>query len=101
MKKQIGILLLFSAILYGCLGDEVDRPTVVPRLVFAPGLTYYQAITNTTDVQVRWNRSVSDTQQNFKGYFVKLFTSKTVSTNLFEEDSVMDRLDSVHVGPGD
>ncbi|HET9137424.1 MAG TPA: fibronectin type III domain-containing protein [Candidatus Kapabacteria bacterium] len=101
MKKQIGILLLLSVTLFGCLGDDVDRPTVVPQLVFAPALTYYKAITNTTDVQIRWNRSTTDLQKNFKGYFVKLFSSQIDSTNLLGEDVTLEELDSVHVGPGD
>jgi hypothetical protein len=101
MKKQIGILLLLSVMLFGCLGDDVDRPTIVPQLVFAPALTYYKAITSTTDVQIRWNRSSTDLQKNFKGYFVKLFSSQIDSTNLLGEDITLEELDSVHVGPGD
>src|SRR5690349_16495063 len=101
MKKQIGILFLLSVLLHGCLGDNVDGPTVVPRLVFPPGNAYFKAITSTTDVQIRWNRSVSDTQQNFKGYFVKLYSSMIDTSNLLAEDKPITELDSVHVGPGD
>lgn len=100
MKKQIGVLLLLSVLLYGCLGDEVDRPTVVPQLVFSPAFTYFKAVTNSTDVQVRWNRSTSDIHENFKGYFVKLFSSKA-DVNPLLEDTLVTELDSVHVGPGD
>jgi len=101
MKKQIGILLLISALLYGCLGDNVDRPTVKAQLVLAPALTYYKAITNTTDVQIRWNRSSTDLQTNFKGYFVKLFASEVDTNNRLGEDILHEELDSIHVGPGD
>ena len=101
--KAILILLLiaFGATIGGCLSDNIDAPDIKPRLIYPPGGVYYKSITNTTDLEIRWNRSPSDTQQNFKGYFVQLFISYG-SASLTEEDSILGtEIDSVHTGRGD
>ncbi len=101
--KSILIILLFvvGATFGGCLSDNIDAPDIKPRLIYPPGGVHYKSVTNTTDLEVRWNRSPSDTQQNFKGYFVQLFISSG-SASLTEEDSIIGQeIDSVHTGRGD
>ncbi len=102
MKAILIVLLIaFGATIGGCLSDNIDAPDIKPRLIYPPGGVYYKSITNTTDLEIRWNRSPSDTQQNFKGYFVQLFVSYGGAT-LTEEDSIIGaEIDSVHTGRGD
>ncbi len=75
-------VLIFSAIaLAGCLQDTITGPQVVPRLVLQPFHARFIAINyqapTTGDMIVRWTRSQGDTQLNFKGYFVKLWSSSS------------------------
>jgi hypothetical protein len=47
---------------------------------------------------VKWSRSSADTQLNFKGYFVELWTSDTIGVPLGDLDNLDKLLDSVHIG---
>lgn len=73
--------LLF--VLAGCLSDPIDGPEIKPRLVTPPPRVWFFA-TNfaapvSGDMVVRWNHAASDTQQNFKGYHVRLYKSDTTA----------------------
>lgn len=97
--RKYAFALLPVVVLLGCLQDPIDGPQVVPRPIFPPGAVYYTAITNSTSVLIRWNPPTVDTQQNFKGYFVKLYKSAPffiVASNGI--DSVFEPgIDSAHV----
>jgi hypothetical protein len=71
--------LLF--VLAGCLSDPIDGPEIKPRVVTPPPKAWFFATNfaapNSGDMVVRWNHSASDTQQNFKGYNVRLYQSDT------------------------
>jgi hypothetical protein len=75
-------LILFIA---GCLSDPIDRPEVKPRIVTPPPRAWIVASNFqppvTGDLIVRWNHAASDTQQNFKGYHVRLYASDTSEFN--------------------
>jgi hypothetical protein len=75
--------LLFTFTLLGCLADTDPIVEVRPRLVLPPSNVRFQATNfqqpNLGDMVVRWNRSLSDTQLNFKGYRVHLWTSQVDS----------------------
>jgi hypothetical protein len=75
MKILASILLVLCGVsLTGCLSDNVTAPEVKARNTFPPGIVYYKAL-NATNLEIRWTRSVSDTQLNFKGYLVVLSRS--------------------------
>lgn len=95
------VLFAFGATIGGCLSDNIDAPDIKPRLIYPPGGVYYKSITNTTDLEIRWNRSPSDTQQNFKGYFVQLFISYGGGSPSQEDTIIGQEIDSVHTGRGD
>src|SRR5689334_8079076 len=72
MRKALFILFPVAALLAGCLSDTIDRPEIVVRPIFPPGRVLYTCM-NTSDLLVRWNPPVVDTQLNFKGYIVKVY----------------------------
>ena len=97
MKKYL-LLLLPIITLGGCLQDNIDMPQVVPRPIYPPGGVYYTCITNTLNLQIRWNPPQVDTQNNFKGYFVELFQSDGSGARTDDIDSLLiSEIDSVHV----
>ncbi|HET6402765.1 MAG TPA: fibronectin type III domain-containing protein [Candidatus Kapabacteria bacterium] len=80
LSKGLGkfiLLLAACASLAGCLVDNSQIVQVVPRLVLAPQNPRFQAINFVAPASgsmlVKWNRSIADTQLNFKGYYVKLW----------------------------
>jgi len=79
MKKYLFLILTSAALIAGCLSDTIDKPQVVAQLILQPPAVYYKCITTygmaTDSLQVLWNPSTVDIQQNFKGYFVELFNS--------------------------
>ncbi len=93
-------------LLAGCLADNSPIEQVVPRIILAPQNPRFQApdseyVPNSNPpagcMLVKWNRSVADTQLNFKGYFVKLYRSSydsATSTDSF----IFPAIDSVHIG---
>ena len=102
MRKYFRALLVLAPVLFfGCLGDQVDQPQVVAQLILPPAFVYYKAVTIPTDLEIRWNRSLTDTQGNFKGYFVQLFSSIDTSGNPFYDDKIVAEIDSIHLAKGD
>ena len=98
MKRTLFLLLPFVALLIGCLSDNVNEPQIVARLIYPPGKVFYRCVAP-SNLEIRWNPSPSDTQNNFKGYFVELYRSnpyfKPSSDGV---DSVFSLpIDSVHV----
>src|SRR5438105_2094735 len=84
----------------GCLSDEITKPEAQYLPVYQPGGIYYKAITGTLDLEIRWNPPVSSIQQNFKGYFLKLYNS--VDQGVDKKDSIDGPpIDSVHVPKSD
>ncbi len=103
-KWLLGGLLVLSATIMvaGCLTDTQPVVEVRPRLVVAPPNVYFQAINYLNgsspaagQMLVRWNRSIADTQLNFKGYYIKVVEStRDTSGNVTYLDSIA----SAHVG---
>ncbi|GEM_PF-2524492 len=89
------VVVLPLIIFAGCLSDPGPILEVRPSLIIAPLSPNFQA-TNyrmvgsvpTGDMVVRWHRSVSDTQLNFKGYYVSLWSSKVDTTNRGGVDTI-------------
>jgi hypothetical protein len=91
LALTLGVLLL--VVIAGCLSDPIDGPEVKPRVVTGPPrvwfiATNYQA-PSTGDLIVRWNHTPSDTQQNFKGYFVRVYSSQITDTTLNAADKLI------------
>jgi hypothetical protein len=98
------LLVLFTAvILSGCLSDPIDGPVKVSRLVQRPNRAWLDAVTATATMRARWSPSPSDTQQNFKGYFIQIYRSAPYDPPAADgEDSVFEpAFDSVHVPKSD
>jgi len=97
------IVLLFGGILIGCLGDPVTEPQIVPRHVLQPQTATLEAITGTNDIKAKWTPSQTDTQQNFKGYYVELYRSVKYSDSSYVgEDSLLEpMLAKAHVQKSD
>lgn len=86
------ILLLFPAMLImGCLGDEITMPEVQPRLILRPEQAWLEAVTGTSSIKAKWMPSPSDTQSNFKGYYIELYESAKFFDQLEgQEDSLFE-----------
>lgn len=97
------IVLLFGAILIGCLGDPITEPQIVPRLVLQPQSATLEAITGTNDIKAKWTPSLTDTQSNFKGYYIELYRSAKYSDSSYiGEDSLLEpMLAKAHVPKSD
>ena len=93
--------LVTCASLAGCLADNAPIVQVVPEVVLAPQNPRFQAIDfvppASGSMLVMWNRSVADTQLNFKGYLVELWKSDTDNTNPPGTDTLTQLLDSVYI----
>jgi hypothetical protein len=93
--------LLFAFTLLGCLADTNPIVEVRPRLVLPPSNVRFQATNfqqpNLGDMVVRWNRSLSDTQLNFKGYRVRLWLSDTNGSWISNVDTLERIVDSAHI----
>lgn len=102
-KYALLIVLLFGGILIGCLGDPITEPQIVPRLVLQPQSAMLEAITGTSDIKAKWTPSPTDTQGNFKGYYVELYRSAKYSDSSYiGEDSLLEpMLASAHVPKSD
>ncbi|HZK75625.1 MAG TPA: fibronectin type III domain-containing protein [Candidatus Kapabacteria bacterium] len=105
MPKRLILLVVACASLAGCLSDNSPIVQVVPRLVLAPQNPRFQAIhyfpgSNPPAgwMLVKWNRSIADTQLNFKGYFVELWSSDTSNFSTTGTENLIQLLDSVHIG---
>ncbi|HEY6171522.1 MAG TPA: hypothetical protein VIX80_04595 [Candidatus Kapabacteria bacterium] len=90
-RYAVLIALLFGGILIGCLGDPINEPTIVPRLVLQPQVASLEAITGTNDIKAKWTPSPTDTQGNFKGYYIELYRSAKYSDSAYiGEDSLLE-----------
>lgn len=90
MKKNLLRILPFLLLAAGCLPDNIDGPQIVFQPIYPPAQVYFRAV-NVSDLQVRWNPSPSDIQENFKGYFIQLFRSAPYSPPSTDNiDSVFD-----------
>lgn len=99
MQKWYLILVLsFGGMLVGCLGDEVGVETK-PQIILQPPYVRFEA-RGTSDLIAKWGRSLTDTQQNFKGYYIELFTSVKVDPTS-ELDSILDTVATAHAPKSD
>src|SRR6185436_13575242 len=99
MTKYLFLLLVLAA---GCLPDPIEGPQVVPQPVFPPGAIYYRSITGTQDLEIRWNPPLAAIQENFKGYFLRLYLSDTSGALSGTVDTgLLALIDSVHVPKSD
>jgi hypothetical protein len=102
MKYCVSILVVLVGLLFnGCLSDNVELPEIKARPTFPPGTVFYRAFEN-RDLQVRWTRSPSDTQLNFRGYYVELYTSqklKSIGIGDVDSPKVLIAADSVFRDP--
>ncbi len=100
--------LVAIASLAGCIADPTTPFQVRPETVLAPQNPFFSApvtgyIPNSVPpsgtMLVRWNRSIADTQLNFKGYFVELHTSQYDSTLSIEnvDSLVVDTASITHL----
>ena len=99
MKKYLYFILPLAVIIAGCLSDTITGPQVVARSIFPPGQVFYQCITGTTNLQIRWSPPAVDTQLNFKGYYIQLFNSTPyvpLASNGIDS-TIGPAIDSVHV----
>ena len=90
----------------GCLSDPNQPFQVRPELVLAPPSLHFQApVTGYVQFSappagsmlVTWNRSIADTQLNFKGYFVKLYTSDTSGIIAGSTENIDSLVDTVSI----
>lgn len=102
-RYAVLIVLLFGGILIGCLGDPITEPEIVPRLVLQPESAGLEAVTSTNNIRANWSPSLTDTQQNFKGYYVELYESAKYSDSSFvgEDSLFLPMLASAHVPKSD
>ena len=102
-RYAVLIVLLFGGILIGCLGDPINEPTIVPRLVLQPQVASLEAITGTDNIKAKWTPSPTDTQGNFKGYYIELYRSAKYSDSAYiGEDSLLEpMLAKAHVPKSD
>ncbi|HYM20994.1 MAG TPA: fibronectin type III domain-containing protein [Candidatus Kapabacteria bacterium] len=103
MRISYSSYVVLAAVLFaGCLADNITGPQVVPQLVQPPTVVYYQADSaGKSTLKIRWSVSPTYINQNFKGYWVQLFTSDSVSNDPTVEDSVVTEIDSVFVPKSD
>ncbi|MDP4200146.1 MAG: fibronectin type III domain-containing protein [Bacteroidota bacterium] len=99
------LVLSFSSFLFsGCLSDPITGPEVRPRLVLPPQRVMFTSPVSsfvapaTGDMVIRWTRSTADTQLNFKGYYVKVWTSQPDTDQLgTPSESDLQLVDTAHI----
>lgn len=100
-------VMVVIAMLGGCIADPIVPFQVVPETVVAPQNPFFQAVNYVQfssppqgQMYVKWNRSIADTQLNFKGYYVELWKSHPDITGLSEDvDALVDTVSVYHL-PG-
>ncbi|HEY3876217.1 MAG TPA: hypothetical protein VGM92_12130 [Candidatus Kapabacteria bacterium] len=95
---------LLMVVLNGCLQDPNTVFQVRPETVLAPqnpkfiapfsGYQQYSSPPSGT-LLASWNRSIADTQLNFKGYYVELWTSDTSGSSIEIGSGSGENLDSL------
>jgi len=90
--------------LAGCIADPVTPFQVRPETVVAPQNPFFQAINYkqystppSGNMLVKWNRSLADTQLNFKGYFVQLQLADTNGFYINQTDSLEKIVDTATI----
>jgi hypothetical protein len=88
LLSKVAIVIIsvsaLAALIAGCMSDPIIGPQVLPQLVNGPPnasffATNYQAPTS-GDMVIRWTHSPTDTQHNFKGYFIRVYSSNEDNT---------------------
>jgi hypothetical protein len=97
-KWYLIFVLALGSMLIGCLGDDVSVE-VKPRLILQPPYVKFQA-EGTGDLIAQWGPSISDTQTNFKGYYIELYTSVRVDSTS-DLDSTTDLIATAHAPKSD
>jgi len=73
--------------------DPINGPEVKPRLIFHPLAIYlhdstYNQASNTGDLLVSWTPSISDTQLNFRGYFLRVYLTDSIKVDNINIEAV-------------
>jgi len=92
-------VLLLGSMLIGCLGDDVFEE-VKPRVILQPATLKFKA-EGTNDLVAQWSPSLTDTQMNFKGYYIELYTSTKDSNSTVEIDEILDTIGRAHAPKSD
>lgn len=109
VHSRSGLLVLLSFIALtvgiGCMDDPLG-PEIVARNIFRPSAIHYQffdynVAASTGNMRVMWSPASTDTQSNFKGYYIKLSTPRfdTLGTNVAVLPG--DSLEAKHVPKSD
>ena len=84
LLRMAAIFVAVMGIFAGCMSDPIVGPQAVPRLVNGPFNAYFFATNyqapNTGDMVIRWTHAPSDTQLNFKGYYIRVYSSSLDTT---------------------
>src|SRR5690349_14344139 len=91
------VVLLLGSIVIGCLGDDIVEE-VKYRPILQPPFVKFKAEAP-GNLIAQWAPSLTDTQTNFKGYYVELYESAPDTTS--EIDSVYKLIGSAHVPKSD
>ena len=103
-SKKVVILCTIAllGIFAGCMSDPIVGPEVRARLVNGPFNAYffatnYQAPIN-GDMVIRWTHASTDTQLNFKGYYIRVYSSSLDTTaGALAAYDLHQLLDTIHV----
>ncbi len=99
-------VIAVCASLAGCISDPVQPFQVRPETVVAPTNAFFSAPISgyiplssppKGSMLVKWNRSIADTQLNFKGYFVTLQMADTNGYYLTKSDSLGAIVDTITI----
>jgi hypothetical protein len=104
-KAWLLLLIVCCALLAGCIAEPPTPMQVVPEIIVPPAGISFKAINyipHSTPVPkgqmlVTWNRSAADTQLNFKGYFIRVWTADTTNYSEYGRDNVDMVVDTVTV----
>jgi hypothetical protein len=99
-------LVVYCALLAGCIAEPPTPVQVVPEIIVPPATISFSApvlgyINHSSPpsgtMLVKWNRSAADTQLNFKGYFVQVWTADTTNYYLRQIYDLKQLVDTVTV----
>lgn len=106
VARSYFVLSVVSFLFSGCISDPITGPEVRARLVLPPQRVMFSSPVSsfvapaTGDMVIRWTRSPADTQLNFKGYYVQLWTSEwVIDASPVHQDSqkLIQLIDTAHV----
>ncbi|HJW31023.1 MAG TPA: hypothetical protein VJ508_17475, partial [Saprospiraceae bacterium] len=95
-KWYLVFVLYLGSLLIGCLGDNVEVE-VKPRIVLQPPYVKFKA-EPPGDLVAQWGPSPTDTQMNFKGYYIELYTSIDAIGDI---DDIIDTIARAHAPKSD